>query len=144
MKDLDRKILTLKKMKEWSRGEDGRAYFELFQKRIEYKLVRYKKFEKYLEDNDFDKLMYRIIGEHDENYRENSYHNGFEPRPNNKLYFIFDYVTHMQTPINVKEINSKFPNDIWEFKGYYFQLTYGQGTLFDLYNKTDLRHLLQL
>jgi len=105
---------------------------------------RFLKFEKYLENNDFDKLMYRIILEHGEDWRDKCYHNGCEPFPNNKLSFILNYIEDRCKTIKVKKLKIDYPNEIREFKGYYFQIIYGQGVITRIYNKNDLRLMLQV
>lgn len=104
----------------------------------------YERFEKYLETHDFDELIYRLILEHNDDYREKCYHNGYEPYPNNKLSFIIEYIKNNTKPIEIKGIKCEFPNTIWEFKGYYFQLIYGQGVITNIYNKDDNRLILQI
>ena len=112
---------------------------------ISYEILkgRQKRFEEWLETNDFDKLMYRLILEHNDEYIENCYHNGDEPYPNNKLWFVFCYAMKYGRYVKVKKIGTGLDN-IWEFKNYYFQMIFGQGTLIRLYNKDDMRLLLQL
>ncbi len=125
-------------------SELGKSFLD--EMTIKYDILenRQKRFEKWLESNDFDKLMYRLIVEHNDDYREKCYHNGCEPYPNNKLWFVISYVMKNTKIIKVKELKNKFNNDIWKFKGYYFQLIYGQGTLIRIYNVEDKRLLLQL
>lgn len=125
-------------------SEKGKAFLD--EMTISYDILenKYRRFEKWLETNDFDKLMYRIILEHGEDYIENCYHNGYEPYPNNKLNFIFSYVMKHNKIIKVKILDNDFTNNIWEFNGYYFQTIYGQGYINKIYNKDDMRLLLQL
>lgn len=125
-------------------SEAGKKHLEDMNKCFEIRNQRHKKFKKYLETHDFDDLMYRLINEHNDKYIENCYHNGCEPYPNNKLIFVIGYVTIFGKPVKIKKINSDFSNNIWEFKGYFFQMIYGQGTLIRIFNKDDLKMLLQL
>lgn len=105
---------------------------------------RYRRFEEWLKYNDFDRLMYRLILEHEEEWREKCWHNGCEVYPNNKLQFIIDYVFDNYDPIGVPQIENMFNTNIRFFKGYYFRLMHGQGTVFDLYNGDDFKHLLSV
>jgi len=123
-------------------SSEGDAYFENERIKEELKQIRYKHFEKFLESNDFDKLMYRLILEHDDEWREKCWHNGCEPYPNNKLGFVIDYVTNNFDTIDVPQLQNSFNTQIWFFKGYYFRITFGQGVVFDLYNGDDFSHLL--
>jgi len=123
-----------------------KKYFEKLAEKQALQNSRFKRFEEWLENNDFDKLMYRLILEHGDDYIDKCYHNGFMPFPNRKLSFVIDYVTRddVPHPVSVKELECDFANDIWEFRGYYFQNIFGQGTITRIYNKDDLRLLLQL
>lgn len=122
--------------------EDVRNYLNEMRERDGIQESRFLKFEKYLESNDFDKLIYRIILEHDENWRDSCYEKGHEPHPNNKLTFILNYIEDRGNIVKVDEIDSEYPNEIFEFKGYYFQDIYGQGVITKIYNKKDLKLLL--
>jgi hypothetical protein len=121
-------------------------YFIKLTKKQELLNIRYKHFEEWLNNNDFDKIMYRLILEHDEEYFDKCYHNGFMPFPNNKMDFIINYVsnTSIQHPIIVKDLECNFPNKIWEFRGYYFQHVHEKRTIIKIFNKDDLRLLLEL
>jgi hypothetical protein len=132
----------LKKMDEWVESDDGKAYFENLRKKNEIQEGRYRRFEKWLEQNDFDTLIYKLIYEHGEEWREKCWHNGCEVYPNNKLQFIIDYVFDNYAPISVPQLENMFTTDIRFFKGYYFRIMHGQGSVFDLYNGDDFQHLL--
>lgn len=136
----------LTKLKEHLETPEGKASFEEYFSKLANRQIitenRFKRFEEYLEKCDFDKFMYRLILEHGDEWREKCWENGVEVHMNNKLSFLFDYVTNNCEPVNVPQIKSDFPNQIWLFKGYYFQITYGQGSIVDIYNADDKRHLL--
>jgi len=138
------------KLDEWLKSPEANIYFEKKKKDFLILTGRYKRFEVWLENNDFDKLMYRIILEHGDNWLDKCWHNGIHPFPNNKLKFIIGYVTKddFQHPLKNDSLDADldvdFPSEIWEFKGYYFQFIHGQGTIIRIYNKDDLRLLLQL
>lgn len=141
--------LDLKKMEEAIRefvnSDEGKAYFE--KERIKNKILknRYVRFENWLETNDFNKLLYRLILIHNsDEYRDNCYHNGYMPMPNNILQFILDYIIDRYAPITVNILDCDFPNEIRFFKGYYFQNIYGQGVIIKIINKVDMRELLVL
>lgn len=133
-----------KKLDEWVKSDEGKAYFENEKRKSELLSKRFSQFEEWLKHNDFDKLLYRIILKHDNEYKENCYHKGYEPYPNNLLEFIIDYVMTTYEPIVVSEIDCSFPNTIYFFRGYYFQTIHGQGSFHRIYNKEDMRLLLQI
>jgi hypothetical protein len=141
--------LDYKKMKKWAESPEGIAirneFIEKMAKELKIADGRYRKFEKYLETHDFETLMYRLILEHDDGYLEKCGHKGYEPYPNNKLAFVIDYLVHNYEPIEVAEIEPKhFPSTIYFFKGYYFQTICGQGCFHRIYNKEDMRMVLQV
>jgi hypothetical protein len=131
-----------KKLQEFIDSDEGKAFFEERRVRDEIQEGRFRHFEEWLKHNDFDRLMYRIILEHGEDYRRKCYDNGCEPFPNQKLSFIISYVQDRLEPIRVSQLENMFSTQIWFFRGYYFRLMYGQGTAFDLYNGDDFKHLL--
>lgn len=133
-----------KKIDEFVNSDEGKKYFENENRKFALKEKRFQQFDEWLKHNDFDKLLYRIILMHDENYCEKCYHNGCEPYPNNLLEFIIDFIVHRYEPIIVNEIDCDFPNVIYFFRGYYFQTIHGQGSFHRIYNKADMRMLLQI
>ena len=131
-------------MKLWAESEQGKAHFENYWKKIDLKQSRFVRFTEWLKHNDFDKLMYRIILEHNEEYREKCWHSGIEAHPNNVLSFLIRYVADTCEPVKVPQIDTDFANSVWFFNGYYFQLIHGQGTITRIYNKEDMRCILQV
>lgn len=137
--------MDIEKMIAWAESPEGekfhKEYFGRLAEKERIKEGRFLKFDKWLEDNDFDKLMYRLILEHDDEYIEKCHHNGYEPYMNNKMSFVFDYAIKHGKEVNVKELDCNFPNIISEFKGYYFQIIWGQGSITAIYNKEDLKRI---
>jgi len=127
-----------KEMDEWANSEKGQVYFRGLVEKQKLKEGRHRRFEKWLENNDFDKLMNRLILEHDDEYIDKCYHKGYEPYPTRKMQFVFDYVTeYAGTPAKVKEFECNFPHQEWEFNGYYFGIMWGQGAVITIWNKED-------
>jgi len=135
----------LEELKAHLESPEGKAslkeYFENLAKKQQIKEGRFLKFTEWLKTNDFDKLLYRLILEHDDTYIENCYHKGYEPYMNNKLSFVFDYAIEHGKEVNVKELDCPFPNVISEFRGYYFQIIWGQGSITAIYNKDDFKRI---
>lgn len=118
---------------------------EFFSKKMKLREIRYDQLENYINVNNFDTLILRLMNEHNSDYREECYSNGFEPYPNNKLELLLEYVSlHGDNLDHLPKIDCEFPNDIFEFRGYYFQHIYGQGTITRIYNKDDFKLILQL
>ena len=140
---------SLKGLTDFLDSPEGIAFCNEFIENLTKKQIiaegRYIKFEKWLEKNDFEALMFRLIHEHNDDYIEKCYHKGYEPYPNNKLAFLIDYLVHNYEPIEVAEIDPEhFPSTIYFFKGYYFQTICGQGCFHRIYNKEDMRMVLQV
>lgn len=133
-----------KKIDEFFESEEGIAYLEKERIKKIIEQERYDRFENWLKHNDFDKLLYKVVLKHDADYVAKCWHNGCEPYPNNVLTFIIDYVINISETVNVQELRCKFSNDIWYFKGYYFQMIYGQGVITRIYNKEDMRLILEI
>lgn len=135
----------VEKLREHLASPEGKAsmekYFGNLAKQEEIKAGRFEKFDKWLEDNDFDKLLYRLILEHDDEYIDKCYHNGYEPFMNNKLQFVFDYAIDRGKEVKVKELKCDFPQAISEFRGYYFEIIWGQGSVTAIYNKDDMKRI---
>ena len=122
--------------------EHAESFFSEQQKRIDEEMSRV---EEYISTHDFDMFILRLISEHDDDYRENCYSEGCEPYPNNELQSLLNYIANTCEPIlGVKNLEVDFPNDIYLFKGYYFQHIYGQGTITNIYNKDDMKLILQI
>ena len=136
--------MDIEKLKKWLESEDAKEYFAAEAERQEIRKKRHERFEEWLEDNDFDKLMNRLILEHDDDYVDKCYNKGYMPSPNRKLSFVIGYVFDNLAGIKVSELDCDFPNDIRQFKGYYFQHIHGQGTIARIYSKDDNRLLLQV
>ena len=145
---LDYKAME-KSLDEFVKSEEGKAfheeYFGNLKKIQDIQEGRYRKFEKYLETHDFDKLMQRLIIENGDKWREKCWHKGYEPYLNNKLGFLIEYLLHNYEPIEVVEIEPKhFPSTIYFFRGYYFQTICGQGCFHRIYNKENMKMILQV
>lgn len=132
------------KLKEWIESKEGEEYFKNSEIKHQIKLKRFTKLEKYILENGLDILIERLISEHDDEYVDKCYSKGVEPYPNNKMEFLFDYFTNKYQTIEVESLNDDFPNAIWCFGGYYFQIIWGQGAIYRIYRKSNMNLLLQI
>jgi hypothetical protein len=137
--------MNVKKLKAYLESPEGRKqteeYFEKLAQREAIKEKRFERFNEWLKHNDFDKLLNRLILEHNDEYCEKCYHSGCEPYMNNKLDFVFDYAIKHGKKVKIKKLDCDFPNVISEFMGYYFQIVWGQGSITAIYNKDDLKQI---
>ena len=126
---------------------EGKAQAKEFVRKLaekeKIKQGRFKKFDEWLETNDFDKFLYRLTLEHDDEYRQKCYEKGYEPHMNNKMSFVFDYACERGKELEKipKELRCPFPQAVYEFRGYYFEIIWGQGSITAIYNKDDMRRV---
>jgi hypothetical protein len=141
---------TLKELTEetdlFFKSERGVEFIENLTKKREIQLKWYECFDNWLKQNDFDNLLLKVILKHDDEYRERCYNKGIEPYPNNILELIFDYVVEHCEPLKKvhKAIQSNFYNHVFKFKGYYFQIIMGQGTVYCIWNVDDKELLFSI
>ncbi|RLD65613.1 MAG: hypothetical protein DRI95_08320 [Bacteroidetes bacterium] len=125
---------------EWYGSEECDEHFDFLELKFELKEKRYNRFENYIKENDFKKLMERLISEHDSDYINKCILKGYNQYPNNKLSFIFDYVFNY-APNNYKSLFGIelifFPDDVRKFSGFHFQIIYGQGTIYKIFDKNE-------
>ena len=137
----------LEKLKAHLESPEGKKqtqeYVEKLVKQQNIKEGRFKKFDEWLKHNDFDRLLYRLTLEHDDEYREKCYDKGYEPHMNNKLSFVFDYACDRGKTVKriPKELRCDFPQAVYEFRGYYFEIVWGQGSITAIYNKDDMKRI---
>ena len=125
MLDLDE---MSKKFDEILESPETQEYFNKMKIREDIQEWRFEKFENYLQNNSFDSLLKRCIDEHDDAYRDKCFKKGCETYPNNKMSFIYEYVSSRISPIQVAGItDGMFYTECRFFKGYYFTVTHGQG-----------------
>jgi len=102
-------------------------------KNIEHK--RIQKLRLYLNENNFDDLIGRIIREHDEKYCDKCYQSGCEPQPNNKFELLLKLVEVEGEKIDkIVFKDTTFSNQIFKYKNYYFQNIFGQGVINKIYD----------
>lgn len=100
---------------------------------------RFKRFEKWLKWNDFDKLMYRLTHEHGDEWCEKCRSNGDDVYANNKLKFVIEYIKNNYTPIK-NDLCFDSSCQVWKFKGYLFKINNN----IQIYNCDDLRCILKI
>lgn len=123
-------------MDEDMKNPDG--YFAQIQKKHEIREGRFKKFKKWLNKNDFNKLLIRLCVQNGDEHRDRCYKKGYEPYPTAGLQFVLDYISSMTEKSN-KKIDNSFEHGLWKFKGYWFQLICGQGCHWIIYNDKSER-----
>lgn len=129
--------LMLNKLEEFLDSEKGNNFINKIISKNELKNNRLVKLENYIENNDFDVLMNRMLNDNDETWKNKCYSKGFEPYPTNILSLIIELITNKEeTTLNISE-RSDFLCGEWEYKGYGLQLFCGQGCFYRLYKNID-------
>jgi len=138
--------LNFNKMRDWLDSPEGQASLDEWADGIKKKQdvleKRLVKVEKYLNENDFDKIMERLIEEHNDEYCDKCYKKGYEPYPNNKLSLLYSYLENNYEHIENHLIPQDFLSVSYFFKGYWFTVYCGQGCFNRVYNN-KLENILQ-
>lgn len=103
----------------------------------------FNRIKKIFDDDDiFSKTLYKLIEKHGEDYQDKCYKKGYMPHPNNLLNMIINTV--MQNCNRIEPVvECHFPLDTCFYRGFYFEIMYGQGSLLTIYDK-DKRRILVL
>lgn len=131
---------SLKILEKFLDTEEGKKFTDEFCAKYERKDARIEKVKKYLDslnDSQFFKLMDRLVNEHDETHRENCYLNGYEPHPNNKLDLLIGFFERYGKPSRKSFGNKYFGFNTYEYRGFYVNLMYGQGTAISVWYKNN-------
>lgn len=116
------------------------AEMALKQERKQINVERIKKF--YDGDQEFfDRLMDRIEKRHDDRWDDVCYKNGYEPYPWEVLYSVFDLarVDGVQLTTPLDGLTENFPSEIYEYMGWQFAVTFGQGSVMSIYHNKNLK-----
>jgi len=85
---------------------------------------RIEKVDQYLSAINFDILMERLKKEHNNEYEDRCYKNGYMPHPNNKLYLLLEYfnekVPVIEDFVEGVTIDDMPGQTVYLYKGYYF------------------------
>lgn len=120
----------LKLQKEWQLKDD--------QKNINIERIK----KMFNDQETFDSLVNRIISKNGDEWRDKCYKNGSMPYPTPLLESLFDLAEQEGEETNepIDGLTEHFPSDIWEYKGWQFALTYGQGTCGSVYHNKKLMY----
>jgi hypothetical protein len=95
---------------------------------------RMKRF--FSDDDSFGDLLIKVIEKHDDRWTDLCYKNGYEPYPWNILYSICNIVEAEGTEVGpVDGLTENFPSSLFQYRGWIFAWTHGQGTVLSIYDK---------
>jgi hypothetical protein len=86
------------------------------------KEIRYEKLENFLENYEFDDILYRLILEHNTDYNEKFTHNGKNVELNNKFKFLLSYVIDNTDVVGIKKFKLSENCLVWKYNKYFFQI----------------------
>lgn len=112
-------------------------FWDDFDDKLKFKRQRYKHVKKYLKNVDFNKLILRLILEHNEKYIEKCIQKSIEPPLTNKMELLFDwlFIPENKESYKVEPVSKKdYHINATMFKHYTFEIIHGQGCLFRIYN----------
>ncbi len=81
-----------------------------------------------------------MMSEHGEAHTQAAYNQGHVPTVNEDLARTFRLAERAGTELSQEELRSYgggFPSDGWRFQGYDFVITFGQGTMFQVYKDEE-------
>lgn len=114
---------------------DPNGYWNTLKKQEEQKQLRYDKFEKWLETNEFEPVFQKLLQRNGDERSEWCYKNGYEKYGTPLMQFLCDYVSHRTEQKENDKIDGDFQAGLWYFKGYWFELVCGQGCFWAIYDE---------
>ena len=101
--------------------------------------LNFKRIEKYLNGIKFDYLLYRLILEHGSEYCNKYYDRGEEPKINNKLYLLLNYIKEY----NTLEYNKKLNLIGYDYNNFFFSFNENNFSSIEIYNDEDMRRIFK-
>lgn len=147
MKDeMEKTLIALKK---YLKSPAYKAELKVMKLKQDVEKVRYKKLEKHLQSltrSQLTKLMDQLIEEHNDELRDYWYNKSCMPCLTNKMNFIFDYIFSETSLATALKNDSKefakyetgFSDTMVKYKGYVFQMFFGQGTAYRINKGGDV------
>lgn len=134
------------KMLDWIKSPEGeKAMEEYFHKLYESENIKIERAKKLLErygvcdDSTFDYLMLDIL-EKQEKYDKRHY-NTYTDRPLHIMNLMWDLASLEGTEIEPLDgLTENFPSMIYDYYGYQFAITHGQGSVLSVYRQKELRY----
>lgn len=129
----------VQKFKEHLATPQGQRTIKEFGDRIRREHLRTEKVGKLVNEIGIEKMLKRIIDEHDERYRDKKHAEGVVPGPNHKCSLFFMWLQNNFEPIEVQSSDEYGPGGMFSaavyfYQGYYFELNVGQGSFWRIYD----------
>ena len=128
--------LDIEEMKKWAeedrKNPDG--YLNTLAKKEKLQSKRFDRFEKWLETNDFEELLQRLLKRNGDERTDWCMSRGHMKYPTPMMQFVFDYISDRFEIVNNELLDGDFSQGTWFFKGYWFQLLCGQGCFWKIFD----------
>jgi hypothetical protein len=132
-------------LKDFLDSEEGKESISEFVRELAMKDIRkginmdrMKRF--YSTQAEFDVLMERIANKHNDRWDNVCYNQGYEPYPWECLYAIFNIAEKDGSLVDesLDGFTENFPSSIFEYMGWQFAITFGQGSVMSVYKNKEL------
>lgn len=132
-------------LKKWLESEEGKKAMAQFvieeHARLQLKQHQMNRVRGFFKnEEDFSILMHKIIDRHTEEYKDNCYKNGYMPHPDNLLSIMFDIAEEegVELEEGLDGMTSNWPSNIYDFMGWQFATTFGQGPVYSVFKNCEL------
>ena len=130
------------KLREFMNSEEGERWLEEQSRRARLKNERIRKLHERLSslsDEEYAQFIDKLISKHDDAYKDRMYSQRIQPHPNMLLSLVFDVAIEIGVPVEpFDEFPQIFPSDTVDYRGFYFEYVYGQGTVSRIYSPQKL------
>jgi hypothetical protein len=137
---------TLKQGLEWLKGPEGQKSMEdYFNKLTQRAAIEQARAQKLLEmygvcdDSTFDYLMLDILVKQDK--YDKRHYSDYSDRPLHIMNLMWEIASREgveREPID--ELTENFPSMVYDYYGYQFAITHGQGSVLSVYRQNELRY----
>lgn len=121
-------------------AKDPNGYFAKLGKKQVALNLRYDKFEKWLETNEFEPMFKKLLERNGDERDDYCYKNGCEKYGTPLMEFLLEYISNRVEQTENDGIDKDFSGGTWLFKNYWFQVLHGQGSFWKIFDK-DLKCL---
>lgn len=136
----------MKKVLEWMKSPEGeKAMVDYFTKLAEKDRIQLERANKLLErygvcdDSTFDYLMLDIL-ERQIKYDARHY-NTYTDRPLHSMDLMWELAQNYGTEIEpIDDLTESFPSYVFDYYGYQFAITHGQGSVLSVYRQNELKY----
>lgn len=134
----------IQRLKDFMESEEGKESMRRFaEKLVLEEQIKTSQRERikgfYKTQEEFDQLMEGVLARHDEDYRDSCYAKGYMPYPSILLQTLFDIAEiDGEECDGVDAFTTEWPANVYEYMGWQFAVTHGQGSVTSIYKNKEL------